>query len=247
MATQRNQGTVASGSSTVQQVVDFIERKIRSQEFRSGDRVPTESELCALLGVSRTSVSEAIKILESMTLVQVRRGDGTYISNPKDITFYTAWKFKMILEGTTWREVLEFREQMEFNLLRCAITHATKEDMQQLRQNYLETHHVCQYDPDNEEALARLDSAFNSLLAKATKNHMLEEMYRFTFDIVTPLILADSENKEAADSTLIVHGLILEALEKRDLFLAANAAHQGVDYWTKLAQKQTSDLFLFEP
>ena len=49
MASQRNQGTVASGSSTVQQVVDFIERKIRSQEFRSGDRVPTESELCALL------------------------------------------------------------------------------------------------------------------------------------------------------------------------------------------------------
>ena len=48
MATQRNQGTVASGSSTVQQVVDFIERKIRSQEFRSGDRVPTESELCAV-------------------------------------------------------------------------------------------------------------------------------------------------------------------------------------------------------
>ena len=98
MATQRNQGTVASGSSTVQQVVDFIERKIRSQEFRSGDRVPTESELCALLGVSRTSVREAIKILESMTLVQVRRGDGTYISNPKD-NLYLAFRALLFLNS----------------------------------------------------------------------------------------------------------------------------------------------------
>lgn len=236
--------TPSATSSTVQQVVDYIEQKIRTQALRAGDRIPTESELCSLLGVSRTSVREAIKILEAMTLIQVRRGDGTYISNPNSITFSTPWKFKMVLEGTTWREVLEFREQMEFSLLRCAMTHATSQDLQRIKQNLTQTQQACQYEPGNAEALKELDEQFHGLLAQATKNQMLSDMYKFTFDLVSPLILRDSPDEQAAESTLIVHGLIVEALEKNDLFLAAYAAQQGAAFWAKLVQKQEGDLFL---
>ena len=123
MSIQKEEISVSS-ASTVQKVVSYIEQRICAQELCPGDRIPTETELCALLGVSRTSVREAIKILESMTIIQVRRGDGTYIARPQDITFYTPWKFKMLLEGTTWQEVLAFREQMEFSILRCAFLHS---------------------------------------------------------------------------------------------------------------------------
>ena len=91
----RKEEISVSSASTVQKVVSYIEQRICAQELCPGDRIPTETELCALLGVSRTSVREAIKILESMTIIQVRRGDGTYIARPQDITFYTPWKFKI--------------------------------------------------------------------------------------------------------------------------------------------------------
>ncbi len=41
----------------------------------------------------------------------------------------------MLLEGTTWQEVLAFREQMEFSILRCAFLHITEQDLSALSQN----------------------------------------------------------------------------------------------------------------
>ena len=188
------------------------------------------------------SVSSA---LESMTIIQVRRGDGTYIARPQDITFYTPWKFKMLLEGTTWQEVLAFREQMEFSILRCAFLHITEQDLSTLSQNLEKTRWICQYEPGNMQALIQLDDEFHGTIAHATQNKMLEDMYQFTFDIVSPLILADTQSEKAVESTLVVHQLLVEALERKDLFLAAHAAHQGILYWEDLAQKQPSDRFLF--
>ena len=74
---------------------------------------------------------------------------------------------------------------------------------------------------------------------------MLEDMYQFTFDIISPLILEDTQSGKAIESTLVIHRLLLEALERKDLFLAAHAARQGIAYWKDLAQKQPSDRFLF--
>lgn len=241
----RKEEISASSASTVQKVVSYIEQKICAQALRPGDRIPTEAELCALLGVSRTSVREAIKILESMTIIQVRRGDGTYIANPQYISFYTPWKFKMLLEGTTWQEVLAFREQMEFSILRCAFLHITEQDLSALSQNLEKTRWICQYEPGNMQALVQLDDEFHGTIAHTTHNKMLEDMYQFTFDVVSPLILEDTQSEKAVESTLVVHGLLLEALERKDLFLAAHAAHQGIAYWEELAQKQPSDRFLF--
>ncbi len=232
--------------STVQKVVSFIEQKICTQELRSGDKIPTETELCSLLGVSRTSVREAIKILESMTIIQVRRGDGTYIAQPQEITAYTPWKFKMLLEQTTWQEVLTFREQMEFSVLRCAMSHVTEQDLLHLAENIEKTRWICQYEPDNIQALIALDNEFHHLIAQTAHNKMLQDMYQFTFDIVTPLLLNDTDTTQALESTMIVHALLLDALKRKDLFLAAHAAQQGIVYWEALAQRQPSDLFLFE-
>jgi len=175
MSIQKEEISVSS-ASTVQKVVSYIEQRICAQELCPGDRIPTENELCALLGVSRTSVREAIKILESMTIIQVRRGDGTYIARPQDITFYTPWKFKMLLEGTTWQEVLAFREQMEFSILRCAFLHITEQDLSTLSQNLEKTRWICQYEPGNMQALIQLDDEFHGTIAHATQNKMLEDM-----------------------------------------------------------------------
>ncbi len=241
----RKEEISVSSTSTVQKVVSYIEQKICAQELRPGDRVPTETELCTLLGVSRTSVREAVKILESMTIIQVRRGDGTYIARPQDISFYTPWKFKMLLEGTTWQEVLAFREQMEFSILRCAFLHISQQDLSALSQNLEKTRWICQYEPGNMEGLVQLDNEFHRTITHTTQNKMLEDMYQFTFDIISPLILEDTQSEKAIESTLVIHRLLLEALERKDLFLAAHAARQGIAYWKELAQKQPSDRFLF--
>ena len=63
--------------SVVQQVINCITDGIVSGELRPGDRLPTEPELASQLGVARTSVREATKILAYMGVLESRRSEGT--------------------------------------------------------------------------------------------------------------------------------------------------------------------------
>ena len=67
--------------TATESVINYIRNLILNRELRIGDKLPTENELCEQLGVGRGSVREAVKRLEAISLLNVRRGDGTYISD----------------------------------------------------------------------------------------------------------------------------------------------------------------------
>ena len=58
-----------------------IKQMIQDGELRPGDRLPPEQELSERLGLSRSSMREAVKALEAMRILDVRRGDGTYVTS----------------------------------------------------------------------------------------------------------------------------------------------------------------------
>ena len=61
-------------------VFKSIAKLIDSNELKPGDRLPSERELCSLLNVSRTTVRQGIKVLESMGKVETRMGSGTFVT-----------------------------------------------------------------------------------------------------------------------------------------------------------------------
>ena len=80
--------TIEHSKTSVRIVSDYIKSQIIQKELRIGDKIPTEVELSRLLSVGRGSVREAVKLLEAFHVLEIRRGDGTYIANPTEDSLF---------------------------------------------------------------------------------------------------------------------------------------------------------------
>lgn len=124
----------ASNSTVVENVLQQIRNAISSGRFRSGDRLPSEFELMKELNVSRNSLREAMKILSAIGVVEIRRGDGTYVCNEVKPSFIDTISYSVLLESSSAEELIEFRQTLDEDVLHMAVRRATDEDIRQLQE-----------------------------------------------------------------------------------------------------------------
>ena len=212
-----------SPPSAMKKVGDYIAGEIYGGRLKAGDRLPTEAELCAMLQISRTPVREALKFLESQTVLRTKQGSGTFVADPGEISISMPLNFKIKLEGISWGEIVDFRNQMEFLVLRDAIQNATDEDIQHLEEINSHLLVVRKMKPVPVSEAQNLELLFHDELLKLTNNRLLQEMYRISSEIFNPVIAKlYNYTAEGIDDTEwpLSHTYFLEALRKRDIFLA---------------------------
>lgn len=235
--TQPSQEVTIKGKTAVETVTDYIKSLIERRELRIGDKVPTETELCKKLNVGRGSVREAEKRLEAIRVLEIRRGDGTYIANVKGAGALDALYYKIILEDISIQELVDYRIQIETNIINLAIAHATLEEIQMLEQNYLAFKHCIQDDQIKDaETLNHMDVEFHELLAKCANNRLMEDIYLFSLKIFAPMMLKNYKSgKVEHDGATILdnHRDILEAIRNRDVYGGIYAVKAANALWKK--------------
>jgi len=105
---------------------DQIKEYILTEGLHPGDHLPTESELCERLGVSRSSVREAIQTLSTLDIVEVRHGRGTFVGQMSLDALVEALVFRGVLSPgddlQALREVLEIRQALELSMAERIVT-----------------------------------------------------------------------------------------------------------------------------
>src|SRR5438445_8071124 len=100
--------------SVTDEAIDKIQNLIISGSWGPGDRLPRESELAAQLGLSRNSLREAVRALSQLRVLEVRQGDGTYVTSlepellPESTSFVSHW-----LVGESALQLFEVRRLLE--------------------------------------------------------------------------------------------------------------------------------------
>ncbi|MCE7982825.1 MAG: FadR family transcriptional regulator [Caldilinea sp. CFX5] len=115
-----------------EQALEQLKQYIGSGSVQVGERLPSERELAERLGIARTSVREALKILESVGLVESRVGDGTYITAQIGATIGRTIGLGLMSWGGTIMEIMQARTMIEAEAARVAADQATDEDLQAL-------------------------------------------------------------------------------------------------------------------
>ncbi|MGN6673577.1 MAG: FadR/GntR family transcriptional regulator [Thermomicrobiales bacterium] len=146
---------------------------IRNGELKPGTRLPSEPELIEMTGVSRSSVREAIRSLETMGLLEIRRGKGTYVREIDTGSVADAQMLLMLADRKVLENLVEVRITLEPLMARLAAERATDEDIAALRHSLDGMHHGLR--SLEEWRPHHLD--FHQALAEASHNIILTKIW----------------------------------------------------------------------
>ncbi|NDL61707.1 transcriptional regulator LldR [Acerihabitans arboris] len=173
------------------QIVERLKRLITERGLAAGMRLPAERQLAAQLGVSRSSVREAIQKLSSQGLVVSRRGGGTYVQNDthqwSEQRIVLPLKMLMADDPDYRYDVLEARLAIEASTAWHAALRATDTDKDRLRMCFDATLRV--NDSDDPDLAAQSDVRFHLAIAEASHNLVLLQTMRGLFDLLQSSVM----------------------------------------------------------
>jgi DNA-binding FadR family transcriptional regulator len=210
--------TTITRLSLADATADQLERRIAGGEWVIGSRLPAEPELMAELGVGRSTVREAIRTLARVGLVQVRQGDGTFVTGrPIDNESLLTRCHRAQLH-----EIHDVREALDLQAARLAAARRTDEDLVALRE--LLAARAAAAASRDAAAYADADVAFHQRIVAATQNDMLIDLYRVIGDtLVHALTLRKRESAFDDLDTSVEHDAVLAAIAAGDGDAAAQA------------------------
>ena len=188
-------------------------------DWRSGERIPAERELCQKLGVGRASLREALKALEIMGMIETRLGDGTYVCKRSD--FFSRpllWAIASSSEAEA-NELVEARRLIEVELAGLAAERATAENVQQLGK-YLDRMENCIGSPLE---FVQSDIAFHLAIGQSAHNSILMNALHLIRNLLQQWISSSLSIEGVSEKALEQHKQIFLAIAKKNSSAARSA------------------------
>jgi GntR family transcriptional regulator, transcriptional repressor for pyruvate dehydrogenase complex len=140
---------------------------LASGELRPGERIPPERELAERFGASRSSLRPAMKVLESVGVIEQRVGDGSYLSADASGILAMPLTFLILLDGVSLIELFDARLMIEPELAARAAECASSEDLAAMRRTFgmMETN------------TPQADVDFHEAVCKATRNRICYRIF----------------------------------------------------------------------
>ena len=226
--------------SVTDEALAKIREMISSGEFSPGDRLPKEADLAARLKVSRNSLREAIRALSLIHVVDVRQGDGTYVTSMEPDLLSDAVSF--VIDFHREDKVLHLlgvRRVLEPAATALAAGRIGEDDLAALRALLDEM-----TAESSIEEFVRLDAEFHGRIAECSGNPVLASLLLAVSAPTTRArVWRAITQDDAVGRTQEEHERIYAALEAREPDLArawATAHVAGVEHWIEVAAAEVA-------
>ena len=203
-------------------IVGTIMDMIAQGKVQYGDQLYNEQELVAMLGVSRPTLREALRVLEFLGIATVVPHKGISINRPSETGGYLPLLYILAFEKTTGKELFELRQALQLEMVALAATNCTREDLQTLQAMIAEMESQKTASAD---ILSQLDDNFHQKLLEISGNRLVCKL----METIRPMIrqqLADHIQTQPLahrDQTIADHKRIVECLERGDSTAARQA------------------------
>ena len=156
--------------SLSEQIAAQLLLMIREKKLRPGDKLPPERDLAARMQVSRPSLREALRALAIMNIIEIRQGDGTYITSLKPAELMVEHlDLVFALEDTTFLELFEARKVLEVGIVALAAQRITDQEIAGLEACLESAIEKIQ----DKETFLQSDKKLHGLITSAARNPIL--------------------------------------------------------------------------
>jgi len=201
-----------------EQVAGHLRDYIISHSLQPGDRLPTEAELADQFGVSRSSIREAVKVLESTGVVQSRPRHGIRVKRVSTRHLTDQLRFLLALDGVSLREMGAARLAIEKASIPMIAQNADEEDFRRMSAAIARGRELT----DRGEVYSDADLEFHLALGRATKNRVMQGLAGMLQEFFAAVAVQVSPDKEKQHKSLDEHQQIYEALRARNAVAAQN-------------------------
>ena len=217
-------------------VVQDLRTLVEKNQMQVGDRLPAERKLCEQLGVSRSSLREAIQQLTSQGMLVSKVGAGTFLQQlPTNWSQYQIVQplSNLIDEDPAYRfDVQEARMVLEGGTAWYAAQRATAEDLKKIRACYEQIVHFQILGDDDQAAIA--DAKFHLAIAEASHNLVLIQMMRGLFDLLQYNVVLGRRKvyteAHRFDQLHDQHFQVMNAIERQDPEAARSAVCGHIEF-----------------
>ncbi len=192
---------------------------IREKQLSPGEKLPPERELAAMLNVSRPSLREALRALAIMNVIEMRQGDGTYITSLEPDLLVEHLDFVLSLDDSTFLQLFEARKIVEVGIASLAARRITDRQIQELEA--VQTKSLSS--ADDYDAFLAVDLELHDIITHAAGNPFLKRfltsLSRISLASRKRTVTIPGVSRQAA----VDHQAIIAALKDRDPEAASRA------------------------
>lgn len=189
----------AERTSATDYVVDTLRVAIQNEDMKAGDRLPKEADLAEKLGVGRSTLREAVKVLNAYGVLESRQGEGTYVVNNSAQKFFEFLVFFPSREND--KHYLELRRAVEvgtISIIYDKVDEETLDKLQVLVDVIREKHSIDRY--------VAADVEFHHRLVTYLGNQMLEQLNNMLIHMRRDLLNRLFCYHELIEDAYIEHG-----------------------------------------
>ena len=225
-AARESRFSVVSRSTLPEEIANRLLQQIRERELRPGDKLPAERNLAEMMQVSRPVVREALRALALMRVVDIRQGDGTYITSLEPRQLIAHLDFVFSKDSVALAQLLEARRVIESGNVRLAALRVMASDLAELETLVATLEGAI----DEPGRFSELDIELHIAVCAAAGNFLLLQF----MNIISTLGRVSRERtgglREVREAAMHDHRLLLEALRAHDPDAAERAMRTHLDH-----------------
>lgn len=197
---------------TYTNVIQYIKNLVQIGELTEGDKLPTEREMSLTLDLSRNSIREALRTMETLGIIESRQGSGNYLVGNIGKAFKETLIMMLLMSKINYHEINEVRRAIELQAYEIALNKTSEEQLSKINESLVSLEH------EKADERIKRDREFHHELVKTTKNTIMIAIMEAMADVFENGISHNLQEMDEKDleKEMQYHKEIVESLQKQD-------------------------------